>query len=99
MFSARLFVRMEIPMSGLQVQRLLLRPQLVSIFPYSKVLKDSYEIYLHSLESKHLSPMNRIHLHTLFSGLELLGKYSVCNIVECRNDWIRVGGYRLLREM
>lgn len=39
--------------------------------------------------------MNRIHLHTLFSGLELLGKYSVCNIVECRNDWIRVGGYRL----
>ena len=39
--------------------------------------------------------MNRIHLHTLFSGLELLGKYSFCNIVECRNDWIRVGGYRL----
>ena len=50
MFSARLFVPMEIPISDLQVQRLLLRPLLVSIFPYSKVLRDSYEIYLHSLE-------------------------------------------------
>lgn len=50
--SARLFVLMEIPISDLQVQRLLLRPQLVSIFPYSKVLRDSYEIYLHSLEKQ-----------------------------------------------
>ena len=43
--------------------------------------------------------MNRTHLHTLFSGLELLGKYSVCNIVECRTDWIRVGDIDFARNV